>query len=178
MMPMWLLDDGPLGWLALALDASWDWPSSTLHVVGHVASSAGRDRSGRRAKLLSMAPKGGAPSIQVHEIPVPSPAADMVFSHLRPDSSDTDEDLGEHESIALCALVEPQAIFVAADKKAAFLAMAELGGARVATPFDCWASLKDNLLISPAQFSTLCERTVKESGLPGLPRRFKPNAVT
>lgn len=169
--PLWLLDDGPLGDLALQLDVAWNWPASTLHVVGEVEVSARLDRSGRRARLLTMS-SGGAPAIEVHHIVVGSPAADLLYRHLRRASSDATEDLGEHASIAFCALMSAAAVFVTADKKAAFLALAELGSGRVATPFDLWDDLSRKGLITRVQFDALCKRTVKESGLPGLPRRF------
>jgi hypothetical protein len=114
----------------------------------------------------------GSPSIEVHQIEVGSPASDMIFMHLRRDSADTDEHLGEHASIAFCALLEPEAVFVAADKKAAFLALAELGRGRVAAPFDLWAHLKEAGLITGAQFHSLCERTARGSGMANVPRRF------
>jgi hypothetical protein len=75
-------------------------------------------------------------------------------------------------AIAFCALVEPEGVFVPADKRAAFLALAELGPGRVATPFDLWAHLKDGGLITTEQFTFLCERTAKGGGLPGVPLRF------
>lgn len=170
-MTQWVLDDGPLGDLALQFDPAWSWPASTLHVVREVANGAARDRSGRRTSLLRMA-TGGVTAIAVHDLVVGSPASDLLFQHLRRDSADTGENLGEHASIAFCAHVAPSAVFVPRDKKAAFLALAELGIGRVATPFDLWADLKGARLITAPQFATLCERTARDSGLPGIPRRF------
>jgi hypothetical protein len=170
-MIQWLLDDGPLGDLALQFDPAWSWPASTIHIVSEVAAGAQRDRSGRRGNLLKMS-AGGSPAIEVHDIQVGSPAADMLFAHLRRDAADATEDLGEHASIAFCAMQGPGFVFVAADKQAAFLALAELGRGRVASPFDLWAHLSRAKLITAAQFEALCQRTVKTSAFPGVPRRF------
>lgn len=172
-MTMWVLDDGPFGELAFQFDAAWAWPASCLHVVGEVAKLADLDRSQRRRRLLDMS-SGGTPSIEVHQIQVGSPASDMLYTHLRRDSVDATENLGEHASIAFCARVAPEAVFVPADKKAAFLALAELGPGRVVTPFDLWAHLHRSGFITRAQFTVLCERTVKGGALPGVPLRFVP----
>jgi hypothetical protein len=165
----WILDERPLEDLGMHFDAAWAWPASSLHIVGEVAARA--RLSPRRTRLLNMSDAGRS-SIEVHDIKVPSEAADFLYGHLRKDSSDVDEHVGEHASIAFCAVVEPDGVFIADDKQALFLALAELGSSRVATAFDLWAHLRDQKLIDPGQFKALCERTRKSAALAATPRRF------
>ncbi|HEX4386193.1 MAG TPA: hypothetical protein VH083_24730 [Myxococcales bacterium] len=165
----WILDERPLEDLGIHFDPAWAWPASSLHVVGEVAARA--RRSPRRTRLLNMSDSGRS-SIEVHDIKAPSAAAEFLYGHLRKDSSDVNEDVGEHASIAFCAIVEPDGVFIADDKQASFLALAELGPGRVATAFDLWAHLRDQGLIGPAQFKALCERTRKSAALAAIPRRF------
>jgi hypothetical protein len=54
----------------------------------------------------------------------------------------------------------PEAVFVTMDKGAAFVALAELGPARVATPFDVWSWLREQSLISAEQRRALDNATV------------------
>lgn len=170
-MTPWVLDDGPFGDLALYFDAAWAWPADTLHLVGEVARGAQQDKSGRRLKLLQMT-SGAAPSIRVHDIQVGTPASDMLFNHLRQNATDATSNLGEHASIAFCAVDAPDALFVPADKLAAYLALCELGPSRVASPFDLWEHLRSGKHITQAQFDLLCVRTTRMASLPAVPRRF------
>lgn len=171
-MTTWIVDDGPLGDLAGLFDASWSWPAATLHVVETVARGAAKDKSGRRGKLLSMKDGRGAGCIVTHSVGVDTPAGRMIYGHLRKNASTSDEHLGEHESIAYCAHEDRTATFVAADKLACFLALAELGPARVASPFDLWWELKAQGLIADGVLDRLASKTAKSSGLPGRPLRF------
>jgi hypothetical protein len=52
------------------------------------------------------------------------------------------------------------------------MALAELGPCRVSSPLDVWAELHARKLINKVQFDALMDRTIKTSGLPGMPRRF------
>mgnify|MGYP003376662509 CR=1 FL=1 len=52
-----------------------------------------------------------------------------------------------------------EAVFVAEDKGAAFLALSELGRGRVATPFDLWDDLLGRSVIALAGFKRLCAAT-------------------
>ena len=133
----WLIDDGPFGLLARVLDHRWDWPASTLHMARAVADGGARDKSGRRQQLLSRQ-NSGQPWIRVHGIQPGTPAAGMLYNHLRHNRYQSTEHLGEHASIALAATTLPTAVFVTMDKGAAFLALAELGRDRVATPYELW----------------------------------------
>jgi hypothetical protein len=175
-MTRFVLDDGPIGVLAM-VNPGWQWPANTLHVVDEVAAAAARDRSRRRQTLFAME-SGGAPCIRVHPILTTSVAADHLFNHLRTRASNASRDLGEDASIAYCMGEDPEAVFVAMDKRAAYVALAELGTGRVASPFDCWAWLRDRGHITLGDFEALCARLLKvDVGLPGLPRRFLPGAA-
>ncbi len=171
-MTVWVLDDRPFGVLAQHLDPAWSWPAEAMHLVAEVAAGASRDKTGRRQKLLELS-QGGRPCIAVHTLLASSPAGAMLWQHLRPNADSATRDLGEDASISFCATERRDAVFVTADKGAAFVALAELGPGRVATPFDLWFDLREERLITPSQCLSLCDATLKaDSGLPGLPRRF------
>lgn len=172
-MTTWVVDDGPLGKLAQIFDDGWTWPAETAHVLQAVVEGAAFDHSGRRQKLLAMR-NGGEPVIVQHAVSVGSPADHYLASHLRPNGSSATDDLGEHESIAWILHDGPDdAVFVTEDKKASYLALAELGCGRVATPFDLWDDLRSRALISEEQLRELCERGAKAAGM-SIPRRMSP----
>jgi hypothetical protein len=172
-MTMWVLDDGPFSTLARVYSDAWNWPADSLHVVDEVAAAASQDRSGRRQKLLGMISTAGKPVVHVHEILDGSAASDMLFDYLRKQESHADKDLGEDASIAFCAKEAPEAVLVLSDRRGAFIALAELGRNRVATPFDLWEDLKSRGLVSPEEAQALHTATLKgDSSLPGIPRRF------
>jgi hypothetical protein len=172
-MTVWVLDDGPLGVLAQNYNSAWSWPGRSLHTVAEVASAASKDKSGRRESLFAMQ-HGDDPVIEVHSIMARSSAARFLFDYLRPKATSATKNLGEDAAIAFCAVEDSDAIFVTMDKGAAFLALAELGMERVATPFDVWRDLLSRRLISHAEFSSLCEAVRKSVGLPGIPQRIHP----
>ncbi len=65
-------------------------------------------------------------------------------------------------------------IFVTLDKRAAMLALAELGRGRVAHAFDLWLHLRDSGLVDSTVFDALCQRTKRSDGaLPGIPLRCR-----
>jgi len=170
-MSWWLLDDGPFGLLGRHFDPAWAWPAATLHLIREVAASAPRDQSGRRQKLLDMRDASGVSSIEAHDAGLS--AAKILFEHLRPSEVTASRDLGEDASIAFCLAEAHEAIFVTMDKRAAYVALAELGPARVATPFDVWIWLHEQGLISTAQRLALAEATRKQDqGLTRLPYRL------
>ncbi|HZL16785.1 MAG TPA: hypothetical protein VFG23_03450 [Polyangia bacterium] len=167
----WLVDDGPLGLLALEFDPAWRWPASTLHVVEEVAAGAASDRSTRRTQLLQL--KGAdRPSVVVHAVAADSAAGEMLYRHLRPKGVASTKNIGEDVAIAFAATMDSEAVFVTMDKAAAYAALAELGPGRVASPFDLWAHLLDAGHVSKAQYDRLLDRTWKGRGLPGVPWRF------
>jgi hypothetical protein len=171
-MTVWVLDEGPLGILARHYNRAWTWTGRTLHTVAEVASAAPLDKSGRRKSLLAMQ-HGGEPVIEVHSIMAGSPAAIFLFEYLRPNASSATKDLGEHAAISYCAIERTDACFVTMDKGAAFLALAELGTGRVATPFDLWDDLLAARLLSSDEFFKLCDAVHKSVGLPGVPQRIR-----
>ncbi len=158
-MTVWILDDGPLGLLARRYNPAWSWPSRSLHTLAEVASAAPLDKSGRRNSLLGMN-QSGEPVIEVHSIMAGSPAARFLFEYLRPRASGATKNLGEDAAISYCAFERTDACFVTMDKGAAFLALAELGTGRVATPFDLWHDLLTQELVSSAEFSSLARRSI------------------
>ncbi|MEZ4445864.1 MAG: hypothetical protein R3B72_42705 [Polyangiaceae bacterium] len=169
----WVLDCGPLGHLARFHDDGWEWPAAALHVTREVAREGLASNSSYNQKLLAMETDAGEPCIAVHDIPVLSDAATMFATHLRPNAASATRNVGEDETIAFCAAMDTETIFVTADRTAAFVALSELGRGRVATPFDLWVHLRDTELISPAVFDSLCERTAKQLNvLPGKPWRL------
>jgi hypothetical protein len=117
--------------------------------------------------------QGGEPVIEVHSIMAGSPAAVFLFEYLRPIASSATKDLGEHAAISYCAIERKDASFVTMDKGAAFLALAELGTGRVATPFDLWDDLRTKGLVTLAEFSSLCDAVRKSLALPGVPQRIR-----
>ena len=168
---IWVVDDGPLGDLAYELDPDWRWPAGTLHVVQAVAAAASLDKSGRRGAILAMSAAGDL-SITVHAVVEGSAASDYLWGHLRTREKDATNNLGEHESIAWMRHDGPQdSVFVAKDKGAAFLALAELGPGRVATPFDLWTDLRARKLIETRTLEALVDRTAKRAGL-SIPTRL------
>jgi hypothetical protein len=169
-MRFWLLDDGPFGLLAKNLNPSWNWPASCLHIVKEVALAAQEDRSGRRTSWLGLR-QGSRSVIEVHPIMAGTAAAKFLFEYLRPNAPGATKNLGEDASIAFCAKEQSDAVFVTMDKGAAFVALAELGPTRVASPLDLWRELFAEGLIDESQFSNLCDAVVKALGLPGTPAR-------
>lgn len=171
-MTRWLLDDKPFHLLATTFDAKCVWPAETLHVTEAVARAAALDRSGRRGLLLASRSPNGVPCIVTHSIVMGTPAAEYLWGHLRAREHGADQNLADHEAIALCR-DQGDFVFVTMDKKAAYLAISELGAGRVVSPFDAWVGLAQRGLITPLQLRDLCERTASGSdpGVP-LPRRI------
>ncbi len=170
---MWLLDDGPLGNLASFSPQVAHWPKGSLHVAESVGDSAAQDKSGRRQALLRAHGEGG-PLFVSHSVLPGTPAWEMLYLHLRKDTTSTTANLGEHECIAICAHLRADLVFVCQDRRATQIALSELGRGRVASPFDCWDSLRQDGLIDDAAFLALCQRSLRgDRGLPGVPWRFR-----
>ncbi|HQY64644.1 MAG TPA: hypothetical protein PK141_24765 [Polyangiaceae bacterium] len=168
----WLVDDGPLGLLARTWGPSWSWPESAITVVREVADGAASDKSGRRTKLLAMCAPSSLPSVAVHDCGYE--AAAVLYGHLRPIASQATRDLGEDASIAAALTEVRDAVFVTMDKRAAYIALAELGSGRVATPFDLWDHLERAGLVSLAEYRALADLTTKQDhGLADVPLRHK-----
>lgn len=97
-----------------------------------------------------------------------------VCGHFRVKYDQPTRDLGEHESIALLIHELTDAVLVVLDRRAAMLALAELGPGRVVSPFDFWHWLRAEDIIDQAAFEKLCTEVLrKDQGFPGLPVRFR-----
>ena len=167
--PLWLLDDGPFGLLAGVFDAAWTWPEDTIAVVREVADSAPLDKSERRDALLKLTTVVGGQCVRIHD--GGADAAAVLWGHLRPDASKATRDLGEDASIAVCAAELPAGVFVTMDKRAAYVALAELGRGRVCAPFELWDALERAGQISLETYRRLCEKTARQDqGLSAVPR--------
>lgn len=176
-MTPFVLDDGPFMLVARQLNVAWAWPASRLNVVREVAAGAA-DRSPQRREIrqraLALASADG-PAIAVHDLMVGGQAAGYLYNHLRRDAANATLDIGEDASIALCAVQMPAGVFVSMDQCATLIALGELGKGRVASAFDVWDELRNEGLISLADFNTFCQSTLRQNkGLPGVPRRFLP----
>ena len=88
-------------------------------------------------------------------------AFNVLHNHLRPTTSRPTANLAEHQAIAWIISERRDGIFVTEDKKAAFLALAELGCGRVAHSHDLWLYLRDEGIINPLQFANLCKATCR-----------------
>ncbi len=171
-MTFWLLDDGPFGVLSRFVDHSWQWPASTLHIMREVAQGAPYDKTGRRQRLMELRDASGLAGIQIHD--GDDRAGAVLYGHLRPSGAAASKDIGEDASIAFCIAQEPNAIFVTMDKRSAYVALAELGPGRVATPFDVWIWLENNSLITCSQRDDLMRATAKgDQGIQGIPVRYQ-----
>ena len=156
-MTAWILDDGPFNDLAkiVRIEDLTGWPKDRLFVAEQTALDAESDS--HRRTLLAADPT----PFQSFKIMMGSPAFSIVYSHLRPTTSRATANLAEHQSIAWIISERPDGIFVAKDKKAAFLALAELGCGKVASPHDLWLWLRDEKLVDQTQFEGLCRTTCK-----------------
>ncbi len=170
-MKHWVLDVGPLSLLGRLAAPEWAWPSGLLDVVREVEVEARKDWYCR--ELLDRAGDEG-PWLRVCDMDAQGPAGLMLLDHLRPVAADATADLGEHASIAYCFCEAPDALFVTMDTRAAYLALAELGPGRVATPYDLWLDLRSAGLLTPETHTALNEATLKQrQNQPGLPLRLR-----
>lgn len=169
----WLLDDGPFGHLAgvVASDMATRWRAGHLGIASQTARDH-RERSPQGRALLDVRTGGGSSVIETASIRfgAEDPAAD-VLAELHRDGVGT-TDLAERQAIAWLLVHGPDTVFVAADKRAALTALAELGVGRVGHAFDVWIDLLDRQWIDLDEFARLCERTRKhDQGLERMPDR-------
>lgn len=167
----WLLDDGPFHTLARHFDLVdlERWPRDTFLV-----SDATRRRANENAERTRILEGGGGAPVSTFEVMVDSEAATIVYQHLRKNEAMASANLAEHECIAYALAEAPDAIFVADDKQAAFLALAELGRGRVAHPTELWHHLWTERLIDGEGLSRLMRSTLaKDQSLPAVPWRFR-----
>lgn len=158
-MVVWIVDDGPLDTLAMVVDGASvvSWPKDHFRVPDATV----KDASGNREALLKAQPSP-FPSFSVM---MGSQAADTLYNHLRQPST-SDKNLAEHQSIAWAMHECPEAVLVARDKRAAFLALAELGRGGAAHPTELWLFLLRQGLVTRAQFDDLCTRTSRGEQCP------------
>jgi len=103
-----------------------------MYIAEQTALDASLDPS--RSALLAADPS----PFKSLNIMMGTPAADIVYEHLRRTASRATANLAEHQSIAWIISECPDAILVTEDKKAAFLALAELGSGCMAHSHDLW----------------------------------------
>jgi len=165
----WILDDGPFGHLAKVVEneETSRWQAGALLVAGTTAAL-----STPPSQALLDLRSGGRPIVETFEIRIGSDdPPEQVLIELHPATTST-SDLAEHESIAWAQVHGIDAVFVCADRRAALTALAELGGGRVAHPFDVWLDLKERGWLVPRLFERLCQLTRNhDQGLPRMPKR-------
>lgn len=174
-MTAWIIDDGPLNWLArfLSPDDVATWPMNQFYVPEATATQAseeiaGADRDAARRRALLNLEK---PTIQTFSIEMDSEASDILYTHLSQPAG-TNANLAENEAIAWSLTERSNTILVTVDKRAAMLALAELGRGRVAHAFDLWLYLREMNLLSSDQFDQLCNATkMSDQSLNNLPLR-------
>lgn len=175
-MPTWILDDAPFHALSCELDEQTlrSWPGRDVLIADATALAATQDKTGRRQRALAtVSDISGENSIGTFQVGVAGEAGAMLYSHLRRDVSGT-VNLAEHQSIVWAHLEAPDAILVTQDKRAAVLALSELGRCRVCHPFELWSDLHKIGRITADQYQSLLDRTAREDrGLPGVPWRFR-----
>jgi len=147
------------------LDEVASWPKGQFFV----AEATRRNASGKRRELLACDPD----IFRTCEIAVGSEAADILYGHLRLPREPIAKE-AEYQAIAWAMTERKDAVLVTLDKRAAMLALAELGRGRVAHAFDLWLHLRDGGLITETQFAAICEATRRnDHGLPDIPLRCK-----
>jgi len=158
-MPVWILDDGPLNTLATVVgsDDVSSWPKGRFKV----ADATWRSATGRREDLLAARPS----PFSVFSVDMGSDAAEVLYEQLRQPTK-SDKNLAEHESIAWALAECPEAVLVTRDKRAAFLALAELGRGGAAHPSELWLQLRETRLVTEEQFKELCAETSRREQSP------------
>jgi hypothetical protein len=172
-MIRWFLDDTPFGMAVRHCPPTLPWQPASVHIVGAIADALDQDRSKRRRALFECT-AAGSPVVVEHRVHGGSEAEAMLWGHLRTSSTQSSRNLAEDEAIALLSREVHDGTLVILDRKAAMVALAELGRGRVASPFDYWDWLRSERVIDEGRFQTLCAATVREdTGLPGTPVRFR-----
>lgn len=171
-MTRWFLDDRPFGIVARHQTVAWAWQPAAVHLVGAIVDALDSDRSGRRRKLFGLT-SGGEAVVVERRVLGGSEAEAMLWAHLRTNTTLASRDLAEDEAIALLSREVSDGVLVVLDRKAAMVALAELGRGRVASPFDYWDWLRSERIVDQAAFDALCDATLREdAGFPGKPVRF------
>lgn len=177
MADVWILDDGPFEWLCRVLGDTGvaTLPPARFYVAEATANDArasavaNSPEGQRRTQVLQLDP----PIVQEFCIMIGSPAADMLYQHLRQPVGVT-KNLAENQSIAWAAHERPDATFVVVERRGSVDALAELGCGRVAHAFDLWLWLYEQQHLTEQQFASLCKQTKgADQGLPSVPLRCK-----
>lgn len=158
--PVWIMDDGPLDTLAAVVGPGSfaSWPPGKIKV----ADATMRSASGNRLALLSASPS----PFEGFSVMMGSTASDVLYGHLRQPST-SDKNLAEHQSSAWVLSECPDdAVLAARDKRAAFLALAELGRGGAAHPTELWLLLRQEGLVTRAQFVEFCAKTSQSEQSP------------
>jgi hypothetical protein len=154
----WILDDGPLDALASLPDLTTVslYPAGSLCVAPATAESARQSES--RTRLLDIAAANGGLLFDRPQIFLTDDdPVGAVYLDLRGEGSPLGP--AECDAIAWASVHVEDAVVVMEDKRAAFMALAELGRSRVAHPFDLWIELLESGAVSTADFEHLCERS-------------------
>lgn len=97
----------------------------------------------------------------------------ILYEHLR-QPVESSANLAENQAIAWALAERDDAVLVTVDKRAAVLALAELGRSRVAHAFDLWMQLRDECNISTEEYDELCDATLRaDQSLKVLPIRCR-----
>jgi len=130
-----VLDDGPLGVLASVVPLSefLSWPTDLFAVAKPTWDAFVQSGHATKAEFVRDC------RMQVFDIVLGGEASHMLFTHLRADpASKAGANLAEHMAIAWLAHEQRTAQLVTTDKRAFYLASAELGAGRVAHACDVW----------------------------------------
>jgi len=170
-MARWLLDDGPFDGLARH-SGHLDLTAADCQLLVSSATARAAGTSAGRLELLELTRPDGSRLVEVFEVLLEGDdAAGQVFTELHREERTTLNE-AEREAIAWALVHDSEAVFVTADKRAALIALAELGRERVAHPFDLWLELRDGGGVAAEAFQSLCTATRNaDQGLERMPDR-------
>lgn len=173
----WILDDGPLGHLvSIRPTLSQTWEAGVLLVSETTAQAMLQKATPRiqewSSQLLEPQSASRPPAIQRFAVDLED-VAWPCFREIHGDSMRS-TNMAEHESIAWAQIHGgPDTAFVCADKRAALIALAELGCGRVGHPFDVWIDLFERGWLLFEELQRLCNATQAhlKDQLPRIPGR-------
>jgi len=173
-MNRWLLDTGVVSILAKASGGELRCGRGVVHVSEAVELESRRgDPNSPQNRLLDLTDNRGDRVFEVLPVLLDTPEFDLL-SELRPSEETASVDLGEHESIALCATSHAKLIFVSLDKGALRLILSELGRGRVAYPYELCEELKNIGALEEDEFERALEGFERHTdGTVPVPARLK-----
>jgi hypothetical protein len=165
----WLIDDGPLNDLAEVFRNRHEIFPEGLFLVSQPTANESRQWPPRQDFVES-------PACRVFDFKAQSQVGEILY-RLRdlPRNPRPTADLGEHYAIAwlLSEEAPPAVVFVATDKKALALALAELKGERVSHTYQLWLELYREGFFDYADLEKLLNKTWNsDSSLPKRPWRM------